>query len=62
MSQLTAVSGQANLPVPYQGGRQAFLRPIVPIVRVDTLYERDETPEDPENKPHLRGLLLDMVI
>jgi hypothetical protein len=60
----TSASKIAGLPVVYQAPYPAADRPVKVTIRPERRWARQEqeAPEDPDNSPSLRGLLLDISV
>ena len=67
MSRLPAVSGKArapgrNLPVPYYAAPPQSANPVAAIPRVARPRAQDPRHEEPGDNPHLRGLIVDILV
>jgi hypothetical protein len=67
MSRLPAVSGKTrapvrNLPVPYHAAPPQSANPVVAIPRVARPRAQDPRQEEPRDIPHLRGLIVDILV
>ena len=67
MSRLPAVPGKArapvrNLPVPYHAAPPQSATPVLAIPRIARPRALGPRQEEPVDNPHLRGLIIDILV
>ena len=67
MSRLPAVSRKTrapvrNLPVPYYAAPPQSANPVVAVLRVARPRAQGPRQEEPLDNPHLRGLIIDILV